>query len=162
MSLNVCPGVISWTAEPFYYPTLCGDASPWGRVSVRKIGRYLLNCQTFCNQTCTDLLLFLQPDFVEWYIIISRSFSWKKWVVVFKVRLGHNEGPKLSWIVMYIFCTADLLAVKLSELMYCYYWPNQLQQSGHVLDSNTLTYSITRHAGRGGGEGGELPPHKAT
>ena len=107
---------------------------------------YLLNCQTFCHQTWyCDASSWAGVSCKKMTLsIISWSVLFKTWIVVFK---GDSEGSKLHWIFMYpyIFCTTDLLATKLGVLTYVWLIVKPSTRKWTYTDSNTLTYSITRH-----------------
>ena len=65
---------------------------------------------------------------------------------------------------MYLFCTTDLLAIKLDVLIYYHYWANQLQRSGHIL-TVALWHRVLLGRQQGVEEGGErwyILPGKAT
>ena len=96
-----------------------------------------------------ELLIFLQPNLIGWYTIIS----WKHVLIVYKFyhcvktsRLWSQWRFKTS-LTLYlsnIFCTTGLLATKLGVLIH--------NQTKYIY--KTLTYSITRHTTWGGGGGG--------
>ena len=69
-------------------------------------------------------------------------------------RLRSQSRFKSSWnlYVSYIFCTTDLLEPKVGVLMKHYYYYQTCTTRWTYTDSNTLTFSITRHsvAGEGG------------
>ena len=67
--------------------------------------------------TSTELLIFLQPHLIGWYIIISWSVLYKNLIVVFKLKITVQVQNLFNLYVSYIFCTTDLLATKLGVLI---------------------------------------------
>ena len=93
---------------------------------------------------CTELLIFLKPNLIGWYIIISCSILCKTWNVVFKVRVTMKVQNCIeSLCTLYLLnhwshgnqtrCANVLLQItKPSTTNWAY------------TDSKTLTYGITR------------------
>ena len=78
----------------FYIQTWYGDAWSWARLSRKKIGLLssmsksqlgLIQSKMTVSTISAELLIFLRPNLVGWYIVISWSVLCKKWMVVFKV-----------------------------------------------------------------------------
>ena len=51
----------------------------------------------------TELLIFLQPNLMGWYIIISWSVLGKKWIVVFKVKVKVKAQNFISFLSIAYF-----------------------------------------------------------
>ena len=69
------------------------------------------------STTFTELLIFLQPNLKGWYIIISCSVMDKNWIVVFEVKVRVNFQNFIESLSS-MFCTNDLLAIKVGMFMY--------------------------------------------
>ena len=59
----------------------------------------------------TELLIFLQPNLVWWYII-SWSVLFKNWFVVFKVKV--TVRLKLHWLFVYLISSVPLISWQLN------------------------------------------------
>ena len=69
----------------------------------------------------SKLLIFLQPNLVWWYSIISQSVWWKDWTAVFKFKgIVMGENFIQCFLSVHIFSTTDAFAAKLGVQMYYY------------------------------------------
>ena len=85
-------------------------------------------------------LLFLQPNLVEWYIIIFWSVLSKNCSVVFKVKVIVKVKIFIGSF-LYIFCATDLLATKLCVLIF-YFWQPNTTKWAHTTVAPWLTASL--------------------
>ena len=53
-----------------------------------------------------ELLIFLQPNLIEWYIIISWSVLCKNWIVIFRVTVKVQN----YWIFLYLVFSVPLIS----------------------------------------------------
>ena len=117
-NLNECSSkwylLSCWT---FCNQTWCGDATSWAKVSCKKIGLLssslgsqwgLIWTNTTVSIMSAELLIFLQPHLIGWYIRLLFSRSRSQW----------RFKTLLNLYVSYIFCTTDLLATKEAVLIY--------------------------------------------
>ena len=92
MSMNVCLDGIFWTAEHFV--TKLGMVMQYHELEshVEKLF-VIFKVKGSHDQSMTpcaissELLILWKPDLVWWYIIISQSDLWKKWITAFRVKV---------------------------------------------------------------------------
>ena len=82
---------------------------------LRSQWRFMWSNMTVSTES-SELLSFLQPNFIGRYIIISRSVLFKNWIVVFKDKVTVKVKTSLNLYVSYIFSIPDLLPTKLGVL----------------------------------------------
>ena len=118
-------GQYLFNCRTFCNQTWYGDATLWAKVLCKKVG--LLSSSSgshwgliYSNMTVSTIsaeLIFLQPNLVGWYIIISWSVLCKNsWFS--KSRSQCRYKTLLNLYVSYIFCTTDLLATKEGVLIF--------------------------------------------
>ena len=104
------------------------------RVTVRA---HLIKYDCFYHMHWTTDL-FLQPNLIGWYIIISWTDLCKKYIVVFKVKVSvkvQNSIESLCILYLLFHWSAGLLLLTIK--------PNTTKWA--CTDSSTLTYSIIWH-----------------
>ena len=104
-----------WT---FCNQTWYDDATSWAKVSCKKIGLLSSNSGSlwgliWSNMTISTisaaLLIFLQPNLIGCYIIISWSVLCKKWYRCFQSQ-DHSVGSKPYWTFMYLISFVPLIS----------------------------------------------------
>ena len=144
----IYPQLLTFCTQTWY-----GDATSWAKVSCKKIGLLssssgsqwgLVWSDMTVSTISAELLIFLKPNLIGLYIIISWSVLCKNQIVVFEVK---------------ITVTVQNCIESLCVLYSLYHWSigNQSRCAGLLLittkprttkwacaDSSTLTYTITR------------------
>ena len=97
-----------------------------------------------------EMLIFLQPDLIGWYIITSWSVLCKNYIVLFKVKVTVSILNYIeSLCILYLLYHWSLgNQRKCADLLFIVTKPTATKWA--YADSSTLTYTITRHTTRGG------------
>ena len=121
------------SCRTFCNQTWYGDATSWAKVSCKKIGLLssssgsqwgLIWSDMTVSTISAELLIFLQPHLISWYVIVSWSALCKNQIVVSQQwsRSQWRLKTLLNLYVSYIFCATDLLATKEGCWRWWWWW----------------------------------------
>ena len=80
----------------------------------------LIQSHTAISTTSTEVLIFWQPNLIDWYIILSWSVLCKDWIALVMVKVTvkvQNLNRSLSILDL---CTIDIFAIKLLGMLVYY------------------------------------------